>query len=200
MYVILCYCTYQVIDDWKYNGSNHAGYRTNAHPQTSDHGRVQFRGEQREDNVGRGNSHLADTEHNQRPLVVYTSYTDYTEEQNGFPVSQFAKLNSDNTIGASHIIRYVCTCGVCYLYYVLIVLRIPNTGQVAAKQAQPPINMLMCSILFLPNLSIAGHSTMYVGSSTAPARKKFKCSSELRAGAQYESPTYTVVLTNLCNA
>jgi len=56
-------------------------------------------------------------------------------------------------------------------------------GKVAAKQAQPPINILICSKLFLPNFSIAGHNTMYVGNSTAPAKKKFKCSSELRAGA-----------------
>lgn len=59
----------------------------------------------------------------------------------------------------------------------------PKTGQAVARQAHPPINILMYKRLFLPNFFIAGHSTKYVGNSTTPARKKFKCSSELRAGA-----------------
>lgn len=56
-------------------------------------------------------------------------------------------------------------------------------GYVAIKQAHPPINILICNKLFLPNFFIAGHKTIYVGNSTAPAKKKFKCSSELKAGA-----------------
>lgn len=59
----------------------------------------------------------------------------------------------------------------------------PRIEQLAAKQAHPPINILIFNKLFLPNFSIVGHNIMYVGSSTAPANKKFKCSSELKAGA-----------------